>query len=80
MLVKLSSKGQLVIPKSLRRALGLEAGTRFRVRLDKSCIILEPVTASPIAALFGRYADVDLLSDLEAEHQQEVRDEGPVRA
>jgi len=80
MLARLSSKGQLVIPKAVRQALGLRAGTQFRVRPDGGKIVLEPVATSPIAALYGRYQDADFLADLEAEHQQEMSDEAAIRA
>lgn len=39
---KLSSKGQLVIPRELRRALHLRAGDRLRVSLQDGRLILEP--------------------------------------
>lgn len=80
MLVKLSSKGQLVIPKAIREALGLRRGTRFQVRVDEGRVILEPVGPSPVDALYGKYADADLLTDLEQEHRQELRDEPTLRA
>jgi AbrB family looped-hinge helix DNA binding protein len=37
-----SSKGQLVIPASIREELGIEAGTRVSVRLEGTRVILEP--------------------------------------
>jgi AbrB family looped-hinge helix DNA binding protein len=37
-----SSKGQLVIPASIREELGIEAGTRVAVRLEGTRVILEP--------------------------------------
>ena len=77
---RLSSKGQVVIPKSIRETLGLRAGTTFRVRLEERNIVLEPVQTSPIAALCGKYPETDFLSELEREHRQEVRDETPVRS
>ena len=73
MLVKLSSKGRLVIPKPIREALGLRHGTRFRVQVDQGRIILEPQMGSPVDALYGKYADADFLTDLEEEHRREVR-------
>jgi AbrB family looped-hinge helix DNA binding protein len=79
-LVKLSSKGQLVIPGPIRKALGLRGGTQFHVRVDKGKVILEPVGASPADDLYGKYADDDFLTELEAEHRQEVRDEATLRA
>ena len=33
------------------------------------------IVASPIEVLCGKYANDDFLADLEAEHQQELRDE-----
>lgn len=80
MLAKLSSKGQLVIPKSIREALGLRCGTQFRVQVDRDKIILEPQMASPADALYAKYADADFLTELEEEHQQEIRDEAALRA
>lgn len=72
MLARLSSKGQLVIPRAVRKALGLQAGTQFHVRLTEGKIILEPIISCPIAALYGRYPDADFLTDLEAEHRREI--------
>jgi len=79
MLAKLSSKGQLVIPKAIRQALGLRAGTRFHIQLSEGKIILEPITTSPLDILYGKYPDIDFLADLEAEHQQEIKDEKAIR-
>ena len=79
MVVKLSSKGQLVIPKAIRKALALKAGTRFEVHLEQGRIILEPVETSAVDALYGKYSDVNLLADLETEHQREVTREAALR-
>jgi AbrB family looped-hinge helix DNA binding protein len=75
---RLSSKGQLVIPKPVRDALGLEVGTRLQVLVQDGKIVLEPIYGSPIDALYGKYAKGDLLKDLEAEHKQEIARETPV--
>ena len=75
MLVRLSSRGQLVIPKSVRQALGLEPGTQFQLQIGDDKIILEPLAPSAIDLLYGKYAGVDLLADLEAEHRQEIENE-----
>ena len=64
MLTRLSSKGQLVIPSSVRKALGLRPGSQFHLRLEGDKIILEPIRASPIETLYGKYADTDFLADL----------------
>ena len=72
MLVQLSSKGQLVIPKPIRDALNLQAGTQFHVHLDEDRIILEPITVPTIDELYGKYAGEQLLEALEAEHRREL--------
>jgi AbrB family looped-hinge helix DNA binding protein len=38
---KMTSKGQLVIPKKIRDAVRAKSGTRFSVRVDGSKIVLE---------------------------------------
>ncbi len=72
MLIRLSSKGQLVIPRSVRKALGLRAGTRFYLQIEEGKIVLEPIDISPVDMLYGKYRDVDLIADLETEHRQEI--------
>ncbi len=79
MLTRLSSKGQLVIPSSVRKALGLRPGSQFHLRLEGDKIILEPIRASPIETLYGKYVDTDFLADLEAEHKQELMNESEIR-
>ena len=80
MLVKLSSKGQLVIPKRIRETLGLRSGMQFHIQVDGRKVILEPVDGSPADALYGRYAGADLLTELEEEHRREVSGEAPLCA
>ena len=41
--VRISSKGQIVIPAKLRRELGLEVGDRLIVDRKEDAIILKPV-------------------------------------
>ncbi|MBU4226162.1 MAG: AbrB/MazE/SpoVT family DNA-binding domain-containing protein [Chloroflexi bacterium] len=73
MLIKLSSKGQLVIPKSIREALRLDSGNQMRVRIADGRIILEPISGKDlIQSLHGKYAGNDLLEELENEHRQEI--------
>ena len=42
---KLSSKGQVVIPEDVRKALGLEAGAKFVVMGEGDVVILKRITA-----------------------------------
>ncbi len=71
----LSVKGQIVIPKALREALGLGPGDKFVVLREGDTIILKPLKKNVAAALYGRYQGLDLLSDLEEEHLQEAQRE-----
>jgi antitoxin PrlF len=80
MVVKLSSKGQLVLPKAVRQALKLRTGAEFDIRITEGRIVLEPITTTPVSALYGKYAGIDFLADLETEHRREVRDDATVRA
>ena len=41
--VKLSSKGQIVIPKGIRGSLELKPGTELRVKVAEGRLILEPL-------------------------------------
>ena len=76
MRVKLTTKGQLVIPKPIRDALYLQAGDRLDVHLENESIILH-LSNEPdlIETLCGSFAGVDMLSELEEEHRREVLNE-----
>lgn len=58
-IVTLSSKGQLVIPSAIRKALGIEAYSRLRITLseDKTRLLLEPLPDDPIETLTGIFKD-----------------------
>jgi AbrB family looped-hinge helix DNA binding protein len=75
MLVTLSSKGQLVIPKPVREALNVSSGDQFIVQLVEGKIVLEPITVSIIDRLFGKFHGEDLLTHLEEEHRQGIGNE-----
>ncbi len=77
MTVKLSSKGQLVIPKDIRKTLNLKPGDEFNIELAGRQIILQPVidkqaALEAIDALYGMFPGSDLLDALEAEHRWEI--------
>jgi AbrB family looped-hinge helix DNA binding protein len=46
-IVKLSSKGQVVIPKHIRERLGLKNGDRLKILIEAKRITLVPVTELP---------------------------------
>lgn len=41
----MSSKGQVVIPEAVRKALGLESGCQFLVMGEKDAVILKTISA-----------------------------------
>jgi AbrB family looped-hinge helix DNA binding protein len=54
--VRLSSKGQFVIPGNVRKMLGLRAGSKFALLTDGQDIFLKPIPAPDVSA-FRRMAD-----------------------
>ena len=85
MVSTVSSKGQLVIPATIREALGIEPGTRVAIRQEGSRLILEPKTLTAklkaikemrgCAAGFGSGTDM-LLEDRRLERARELEEEG----
>jgi AbrB family looped-hinge helix DNA binding protein len=73
---RLTSKGQVVIPKSVRERLRWSSGTELAVEiLDDRAVRLTLLEAeNPIDILYGCLKDLpgDPLADLEAEHQAEI--------
>ena len=45
--VKTSSKGQIVIPKEIRDALGIKPGSILNVHVEGKRIVLEPASTPP---------------------------------
>lgn len=82
MLVKLSSKGRLVIPKAIRERLALndEEALLYVELTEDRRIVLEPVRPETLTALHGKYADAPLLAQLEEEHRQEIAHDTTIRA
>ncbi|MBI3989730.1 MAG: AbrB/MazE/SpoVT family DNA-binding domain-containing protein [candidate division NC10 bacterium] len=52
-IVKTSAKGQVVIPKAIRKALGIKPGTSFHVRVEGKEVVLFRLPDDPIRALRG---------------------------
>lgn len=61
-----TTKGQIVIPSTVRRKLGITEGTRIQIEVDEkeNKIILTPVTRARMQKLFGLYKGTDLLGAL----------------
>ncbi len=63
-----TSKGQIVIPSSVRQKLGITTGTRIRIELDEANaqLILKPITREYIHSLRGMLKGSGLVKELEA--------------
>ncbi|CAN5451809.1 hypothetical protein BH10CHL1_BH10CHL1_16770 [soil metagenome] len=77
MVTTLSSKGQLVIPRSIRQALALKPGTKFVIEIEHEQIILKPLPEThyvdaAIEALYGKLAGEELLTMLENDRKWEI--------
>jgi len=72
----MTTKGQVVIPREIRDAMGLRPGTRLRVETNGDVITLRRMTKEAFAEWYARLAGTlahgDPVSDLEAEHRREI--------
>jgi AbrB family looped-hinge helix DNA binding protein len=75
--VVVSSKGRVVIPASLRKKLGIKAGTRLAIRSDENELILQPINDAFIRRLRGSCKGKDSIAAArEREHKREDRIRG----
>lgn len=68
-----TSKGQIVIPSSVRRKFGIKEGTRIQIEVDDKTqrIVLKPITREYIHGLRGKYRGKGLTKALMAEKKRE---------
>ncbi len=73
-IVSTSSKGQVVIPRDVRRALGLKPGQKVSVTLEGDRAVVVPLPEDPVKATWGMFRDgTSLTKALVAEHRKERR-------
>ena len=74
---RVTTKGQVVIPKEIRSHLGWHPGTRLRVETQDQSVTLRAAGRATARAwledIAGCVAKGDPLGDLEAEHLQELK-------
>jgi AbrB family looped-hinge helix DNA binding protein len=84
-LTTVSSKGQMVIPARIRETLGIKAGTRIAVHIERGRVVLDPETLSAklrkIDEMRGCTAGLPsgtdmLLEDRRLERERELAEEG----
>ncbi len=68
-----TAKGQIVIPSSIRRQLGIHEGTRIHIEVDEKAgrIILRPITREYIHSLRGKLRGRNLTKSLMDEKKRE---------
>ncbi len=68
-----TSKGQIVIPSSVRRRFGIKEGTRIQIEVDEKAnqIILKPITREYVHSLRGKFRGKGLLKALKADKKRE---------
>ena len=57
MIVKLSTKGQVVIPARVRKALRLRPGSRLDADVREGAVVLAPIPDDPVEAGYGMFRD-----------------------
>ena len=62
--VVFSTRGQVVIPRGIRKDFGIEEGVRAIVYETPEGIMLKPVTEKTINAMYGKYKHLPLMETL----------------
>lgn len=73
--VRTLAKGQIVIPKDIRKQYNIKPGRLLGVIPEKNRIVLEPLPDNPIKALLGMFSDKDVksLTDVLLEERRKDR-------
>ena len=68
-----TSKGQIVIPSSIRRRFGIKEGTRIQITVNDKTheIVLKPITREYIHSIRGKFRGKGLLKALMADRKKE---------
>ena len=69
--VYFSIKGQVVIPRRLRKEFEIEEGTRAYVESTPDGILIKPVTRTYIKSLRGKYKHLPLMETLKEMKREE---------
>ena len=76
---KVSSKGQVTLPKAVREQLGIAEGAELGVTVENEAILLRRIVPR-WRRWGGALAGSDILRELEREHREELkRDEARLR-
>ena len=70
--VRVSSKGQIAIPKAVRERLGITQGADLSVTIEGDAVVLRKISQGSWQELEGAFANSPLLEDLAAERRREL--------
>jgi AbrB family looped-hinge helix DNA binding protein len=73
MVTTATTKGQIVIPSSVRRRFEIKEGTRIQIEVDEKerRIILRPITREYIHSLRGKFKGKGLMKELAQEKKRD---------
>jgi len=69
--VTASSRGQIVIPKEIRKRLNIVAGKRLSVKAEGDRVLLTPLPDDPVEAFCGIFKEKSSLTRALTEHREE---------
>ena len=72
--VTTSARGQIVIPKEIRKKLKIVPGKRLLVKLEGDHVYLTPLPDDPVKSFCGVFADGPSLTRALIEERQEERE------
>lgn len=77
---QISQKGQILVPRQLRRKLGLKPGSKVHLAEEEGRLVLTPVPPDPIATATGFLkGKFSLTKDLLLDRRDEARRERKAR-
>jgi AbrB family looped-hinge helix DNA binding protein len=68
--VSFDKKGQVIIPRQLRRDFEIEAGTKAQVYEENGCIVLKPITGKFIKSLRGSLKGTGVMKTMMADRKR----------
>lgn len=71
--VTASSRGQIVIPKEIRKQLNIVAGKKLSVKAEGDQVLLTPLPDDPVDAFCGIFEEKSSLTRALAEHRKKDR-------
>ncbi len=69
-----SSRGQIVIPREIRRQLNIKPGKKLLVKIVGNKAIIEPLPDDPVEAFCGVFREGDSLTESLMEDRRKERD------